>query len=152
MTDTTELRKAALTRHMTHEEWRGIRVTSYRWKEAIPLALQGSTWDWAYASHWSTPGAHGNPEALVPVDEAERLVSALLDENTALEERVRVLEGALEPFMRLARAVTVDGSPDFVHWAQEAKDWVVAFSFAGHSINIGQLRALAALQAGESKE
>ena len=55
------------------------------------------------------------------------------------------LEAALRPFLALARAVTVDGSPDFVHWAREAKDWTVAFSFAGHSISLGDLRALAAL-------
>lgn len=70
--------------------------------------------------------------------DAASLLSSLAEEN----ERLR---GALGPFLTLARAVTVDGSPDFVHWAREAKDWVVAFSFAGHSVSIGDLRALAAL-------
>ena len=62
------------------------------------------------------------------------------------EAKVKAAEEALRPFLALARAVTVDGSPDFVSWAQEAKDWTVAFSFAGHSISLGDLRALAALR------
>ena len=72
------------------------------------------------------------------LSEAASLLSSLAEEN----ERLR---GAMRPFLTLARAVTVDGSPDFVHWAREAKDWVVAFSFAGHSVSIGDLRALTAL-------
>ena len=72
------------------------------------------------------------------IKEAASLLSSLAEEN----ERLR---GAMRPFLTLARAVTVDGSPDFVHWAREAKDWVVAFSFAGHSISLGDLRALAAI-------
>lgn len=61
----------------------------------------------------------------------------------ALCDRVKELEGALEPFAALARAITDEGSPDYRHWLTEAKDWAVIFAFAGHSITLGQLRALA---------
>lgn len=67
--------------------------------------------------------------------------ATILDLISRLEEA----EKALEPFIALAKAVTDEGSPDYREWLREAKDWVVAFSFAGQSINLGHLRALAAL-------
>ena len=87
--------EAEIVRHMTHEEWRGCRIESYRWKFKIPEALQGSEWDWSYASHWSTPAAHEEAEALVSVKDAERaLLSALSSER----ERAERAELALEQF------------------------------------------------------
>ena len=78
--------EAEIVRHMTHEEWRGCRIESYRWKVKIPEALQGSEWDWSYASHWSTPAAHEEAEALVSVKDAERaLLSALSSERERAE-------------------------------------------------------------------
>lgn len=69
----------------------------------------------------------------------------------AAEAKVKEAGETLRPFLALARAVTVDGSPDFVNWAREAKDWVVALSFAGHSISLGDLRVLAALRWTETQ-
>ena len=61
-------------RHISHEEWRGIQITSYRWKSPIPTELQGSKWQWAYASHWSTkPDA----ERLLPFGPVSELVTRL---------------------------------------------------------------------------
>ena len=78
--------EAEIVRHMTHEEWRGCRIESYRWKFKIPEALQGSEWDWSYASHWSTPAALEEAEALVSVKDAERaLLSALSSERERAE-------------------------------------------------------------------
>lgn len=84
------------------------------------------------------------------LDEVPGAIKARIDaieaRAQAAEAKVKEAEETLRPFLALARAVTVDGSPDFVSWAQEAKDWTVAFSFAGHSISLGDLRALAALR------
>lgn len=98
---------------------------------------------WGYAA--CSCGARG-PDVRTGYDagsQAAWRVEAITAWNT--RPREEALEAALRPFLALARAVTVDGSPDFVHWAREAKDWTVAFSFAGHSISLGDLRALAAL-------
>lgn len=100
------------------------------------------------ARHCMRQAEHGDP-GLISIPRHERDIDAIMEQAASLlsslaEENER-LRGAMRPFLTLARAVTVDGSPDFVHWAREAKDWVVAFSFAGHSVSIGDLRALTAL-------
>lgn len=60
--------------------------------------------------------------------------------------RVLALLDAVEPLVALAKAIIVDdGSPDFRKWVTDSADWTVIFSFAGQSVTLGQLRALAAL-------
>ena len=87
--------EAEIVRHMTHEEWRGCRIENYRWKFKIPEALQGSEWDWSYASHWSTPAAHEEAEALVSVKDAERaLLSALSSERERAADYKQAFETA----------------------------------------------------------
>ena len=51
---------------------------------------------------------------------------------------------ALEPFQALAREVTSPGADR--DWLKSANDWMVVFSFAGVSVTLGHLRALAALE------
>jgi hypothetical protein len=52
---------------------------------------------------------------------------------------------AIKPFIDLAVATTVEGSPDYREWVGQANDWTIVFAFAGRSITLGQLRALSAL-------
>jgi len=56
----------------------------------------------------------------------------------SLSERME----AAEPFFRLAREVInpVDGERP---WHADSKDWMVVFSFAGHSLTLGDLRRAA---------
>ena len=55
---------------------------------------------------------------------------------------------AVEPFLRLAREVInpVNGERP---WHADSKDWMVVFSFGGHSITLGDLRRAAAADALE---
>ena len=52
---------------------------------------------------------------------------------------------AIKPFIDLAVATTVEGSPDYREWVGQANDWTIVLAFAGRSITLGQLRALSAL-------
>lgn len=56
----------------------------------------------------------------------------------SLSERLE----AAEPFFRLAREVInpADGERP---WHADSKDWMVVFSFAGHSLTLGDLRRAA---------
>lgn len=58
---------------------------------------------------------------------------------------------AVEPFLRLAREVInpVNGERP---WHADSKDWMVVFSFGGHSITLGDLRRAAAVQASGDRE
>lgn len=66
------------------------------------------------------------------------------DAATALRALLAERE-AIKPFIDLAVATTVDGSPDYREWVGQANDWTIVFAFAGRSITLGQLRALSAL-------
>lgn len=75
---------------------------------------------------------------LTLLSERDAAIRALLAEREAMR-------GALEPFIELAVATTVEGSPDYREWVGQSQDWMVALGFAGRTITLGQLRALAAL-------
>jgi len=74
---------------------------------------------------------------------ATDLISALEARALAAEARVERMRGVMEPFIALAKAVTDEGSPDFRSWIGEAQDSMAVFGFAGYTVTLGQLRALA---------
>lgn len=94
-----------------------------------------------YADDWNAAIEAGERPDLWEPPEVEVPVSAL---RALLAER-EAMRGALEPFIELAVATTVEGSPDYREWVGQSQDWMVALGFAGRTITLGQLRALAAL-------
>jgi len=79
-------------------------------------------------------------------DHIDHLLATLDDVAERLQYDALLTEReAIKPFIDLAVATTVEGSPDYREWVGQANDWLVVFSFAGQSITLGQLRALAAL-------
>jgi hypothetical protein len=69
---------------------------------------------------------------------------AVCEAATALRALLSERE-AIKPFIDLAVATTVEGSPDYREWVGQANDWTIVLAFAGRSITLGQLRALSAL-------
>jgi hypothetical protein len=52
-----------------------VEVVGYRWKYHIPKEIQGSSWSFAYASHWSTGPKDAEP--LMTVAQHNRIVAAM---------------------------------------------------------------------------